>query len=536
MDPTTLITFLFRAPPGVRAVEILGSWDNFRQPYVMHHDRRRGHGAWSGCFRFENIIFDGISNGDLVVNARPRRGGLKQGGTYWYYYRLDYDVDAFDDGKEYTTACPLLPGQPVNVIEIPVEMMPPPSRRQSACLEFENVEGTLASLKSMPRYALNRPQQTLDPDAKFAALEPPPVSKVHGRCVSDLALSGRLEGMPPSLAEAQASPAESSAKETVQAETLKSFETKSAYQSIYSGGWRSRASSDAQSSISNGHPEEASNATCDRLSPLRSFPMPANGGVSAMAPEFEHFNFNFRAAASPHEWAPGPLAEDNGEYDDDDDDSNYGPRSVRDVQMYGSRPTTSYSNSSQDFWRPRVHCIVSGDIKQRWIEAPQGTAGSQAPDDSCGSPLTSDVWSPTFSAATVSSSGGGMSTPSRRSAGYNHNEAQATQDDHKDSHLASRDASDRSSAVRIASADSSPREEQPSVDHDIHRTPTFGAYALPLPALESVQSLGKVSTNTGSLHCALSPLPLQSFLPEISTGSMADDIFSELGYLSQSIS
>ncbi|KAF2767367.1 hypothetical protein EJ03DRAFT_329266 [Teratosphaeria nubilosa] len=536
MDPTTLITFLFRAPPGIRAVELLGSWDNFRQPYVMHHDRRRGHGAWSGCFKFENIMFDGNINGDLVVNTRPRRGGLKQGGTYWYYYRLNYDVDAFDDGKEYTTGCPLLPGQPVNVIEVPIEMMPPPSRRQSACLGFDNVEGTLASLKSMPRYALNRPQQTMDPDTKFAALEPPPVSKVHGRCVSDLALSGRLQGTPPLLAEAQVSPAESSAKEIAQSETRRSSENKSAYRSIYSGGWRSRASSDAQSSISNGHPDEASNANFDNPNPLRSFPMPADGNVSAVAPTFEHFNFDFRAASSPHDEAPSPLAEDNGE-DDDDDDSKYGPLSIRDVQMYGSRPTTSYSNSSQDFWRPRVHSIVSGENQQRWSEAPQGTAGSQAPGDGCGTPLASDnVWSPTFSAATVSSSGGGMNTPFRLSAGYNHNDAQATHDDHRDHHLASSDASGRSSAVRIASADASPREEPPSMDHDIHRTLTFGAYALPLPALESVQSLGKVSTNTGSLRGTISPLPLQSFLPEISTGSMADDIFNELGYLSESIS
>ena len=59
MDPETLVTFLFKAPPHIRTIELLGSWDNFTRPYQMHHDRRRGTGAWTGCFRFDNIVFDG---------------------------------------------------------------------------------------------------------------------------------------------------------------------------------------------------------------------------------------------------------------------------------------------------------------------------------------------------------------------------------------------------------------------------------------------------------------------------------------------
>ncbi|TKA55113.1 hypothetical protein B0A55_12766, partial [Friedmanniomyces simplex] len=113
MDPETLVTFLFKAPPQVRTVELLGSWDNFTHPYRMHHDRRRGTGSWSGCFRFANIVFDG----DTADWNKPRSGGLKQGGVYWYYYRLDDAAEAYDDRLACTPACPLMPGQMMNVLD-----------------------------------------------------------------------------------------------------------------------------------------------------------------------------------------------------------------------------------------------------------------------------------------------------------------------------------------------------------------------------------------------------------------------------------
>ena len=114
MDPTTLVTFLFKAPPEVRTVELLGSWDNFTQPYRMHHDRRRGTGFYSGCFKFHNIIFDG----DGARWTRPRTGGLKQGRVYWYYYRTNDMDETYDDSREWTSTCPLLPGQRLNVIYV----------------------------------------------------------------------------------------------------------------------------------------------------------------------------------------------------------------------------------------------------------------------------------------------------------------------------------------------------------------------------------------------------------------------------------
>ena len=47
----------------------------------MQRDARLGPEHWSGCHNFHNIIFDGIA-GNVGTG---RDGGLKMGGTYWYY-------------------------------------------------------------------------------------------------------------------------------------------------------------------------------------------------------------------------------------------------------------------------------------------------------------------------------------------------------------------------------------------------------------------------------------------------------------------
>ncbi|KAI4841867.1 hypothetical protein E4T44_07637 [Aureobasidium sp. EXF-8845] len=128
MDSTTLVTFLYRSRPDVRTVELFGSWDNFSRPYRMQSDGHRGRGVWTGCHSFENIICDG----DRINQLRPRNGALKQGGTYWYYYKLDDAEEAYDSAALTTCACPLLPGQMVNVMEIPIEVIEAPQRVCSA--------------------------------------------------------------------------------------------------------------------------------------------------------------------------------------------------------------------------------------------------------------------------------------------------------------------------------------------------------------------------------------------------------------------
>ncbi|KAG9698805.1 hypothetical protein KCU95_g2281, partial [Aureobasidium melanogenum] len=132
MDSTTLVTFLYKSRPDVQTVELFGSWDNFSRPYRMQSDGHRGRGVWTGCHSFENIICDG----DCINQLRPRNGALKQGGTYWYYYKLDDAEETCDLTASTTNACPLLPGQMVNVMEIPIEVIEAPQRVSSASADL----------------------------------------------------------------------------------------------------------------------------------------------------------------------------------------------------------------------------------------------------------------------------------------------------------------------------------------------------------------------------------------------------------------
>ncbi|CAI6336367.1 unnamed protein product [Periconia digitata] len=116
MATETLVTFLFECPARARTIELLGSWDNFTKPYHLQRDRRRGHGIWSGCYTFQDIICDG----DLDNLGQKRTGALKMGGTYWYYYKVD-DEESHNPSEPTTTSCPLLPGQKLNVLEVPLE-------------------------------------------------------------------------------------------------------------------------------------------------------------------------------------------------------------------------------------------------------------------------------------------------------------------------------------------------------------------------------------------------------------------------------
>ncbi|THV69273.1 hypothetical protein D6D19_02190 [Aureobasidium pullulans] len=132
MDSTTLVTFLYKSRPDVRSVELFGSWDNFSTAYRMQCDGHRGRGVWTGCHSFANIICDG----ERINPLRTRNGALKQGGTYWYYYKLDDDEEVCDPTTSTTYACPLLPGQMVNILDVPIEVIEAPQRVCSASADL----------------------------------------------------------------------------------------------------------------------------------------------------------------------------------------------------------------------------------------------------------------------------------------------------------------------------------------------------------------------------------------------------------------
>ncbi|KAL8994700.1 MAG: hypothetical protein Q9169_005403 [Polycauliona sp. 2 TL-2023] len=131
-------------PASVRKVDILGSWDNFKEAYPLERDRQAGAGHWRGCHNFKNITCDG----DSLDPAMRRNGALKMGGTYWYYYRLNGEVEHHDPIQPSTTACPLLPGQEVNILEVPSES-----------------QGRLRDLRETDVF-------TLDPNAKYSLRKP----------------------------------------------------------------------------------------------------------------------------------------------------------------------------------------------------------------------------------------------------------------------------------------------------------------------------------------------------------------------------
>ncbi|KAH8843230.1 hypothetical protein MCOR27_001955 [Pyricularia oryzae] len=112
MDPTaTLYTFHFLTDPSIRSVKLLGSWDNFTNEHNMERDSRRHCGQWRACHSFKES------------------GGLKMGETYFYYYEVDGTSETHDSSLPSTTACPYLPGQPVNTLTIPIQQSP---RKRSA--------------------------------------------------------------------------------------------------------------------------------------------------------------------------------------------------------------------------------------------------------------------------------------------------------------------------------------------------------------------------------------------------------------------
>ncbi|KAL6707477.1 hypothetical protein ACN47E_004047 [Coniothyrium glycines] len=114
---TTLHTFLFHCPAALRSVVLFGSWDNFVRPYPLELYAPKWRNQWKGCFTFTDIICDGETN----QSREKREGPLKMGGTYWYYYKVDEDEEVHNPTEPSTAVCPLLPGQRLNVLEVPIE-------------------------------------------------------------------------------------------------------------------------------------------------------------------------------------------------------------------------------------------------------------------------------------------------------------------------------------------------------------------------------------------------------------------------------
>ncbi|KAL1953235.1 hypothetical protein VTO42DRAFT_3377 [Malbranchea cinnamomea] len=85
------------------------------------------------------------------------------GGTYWYYYRLDDDIDFYNEAEPSTTACPFLPGQQVNVLSVPI-YLPSVERHHYGDDSTRCVTPT---------------HQTMNPEDKYINPRPPPHPKLR---------------------------------------------------------------------------------------------------------------------------------------------------------------------------------------------------------------------------------------------------------------------------------------------------------------------------------------------------------------------
>lgn len=536
MDPTTLVTFLFKAPPEAHTVELLGSWDNFQQPYYMHHDRRRGKGLWSGCFKFHNIIFDG----DSSHWTKPRAGGLKQGGTYWYFYRLNDEVEAYDDSQSYTTSCPLLPGQRLNVIEVPTEIQDPPSRCRSAS---GNTLDELASASST---------QTLEPSDKFAALNPPPVSKVHGRCISDLALGGRLETRPHSIKEIVPSPP-ASPRSHYDVPTSQNGPP----QERFYPNWSYNHHPGSRSSLSSffsGAPSITHSSILDvyceehfDLSPVLEAHSPLSGSIrSVLYGEDVPAEFATTDPFIDFDAQHGFHDDDfDGQHGDDDDDFDSLFQFPTSGPTYDqARPTTSHGRAQAR--HTRIYSLPNNAFQQLSTNSTQSSTpprlSAERQHTSYSEPTAEagpyDILSPTFSAATLSSVG--LSTPFHLSVGCSRNasvRAPYSAEGEAGPEVSVEDVVER---LRNLQSSYSAEAGVPSPRLYEREAGMFSGYSLPTPLergfgkeqrdVSQMVQTSILGTGVGLMQeLSLPPLVQDD---DVGGESFADDIFSELGLLS----
>jgi len=429
MDPETLVSFAFRAPHHVRTVELLGSWDNFSRPYAMYHDKRRGHGFYTGCFQFENIIFDGSQ----IDWTKPRSGGLKQGGTYWYYFRLDDGMEAYDDLRECTTECPLMPGQMVNIMHVPREVPESPSLQRSASV---SLVGTLSQLSSL---------QTMNPRAKYQAPIPPPVSKVHDRCISDFALNGRLEKRPRSPREELPSPPSSeegllkTGRRMFGSVGTLSRRGMSSIGSLRNMAGRAAArarlrqdSTTYESSLIDERAECASVRPPPSMHREVSRPPTRRPTAEISIPGTEFHGFSQVTAIPTPAASPTKQTHRNRNSDDEDngedDTASIGPRSIIDIQFLTT--TAAEAEEVPQAPRPRLYSLHNPD---QLSSSPEDTTDSPTQEQDQPSPST-EVASPTFSDATLSTFEGD-GTPSQRESLVAVSYVEIGTDEHDAAHL-----------------------------------------------------------------------------------------------------
>ncbi|KAK6950277.1 hypothetical protein Daesc_008603 [Daldinia eschscholtzii] len=152
----------------------------------MERDIQRDRSQWRGCHTFNNIICDG----DQVKNQK-RNGGLKMGHTYYYYYELDGSTETYDPSMPTTNACPYLPGQTVNTVDVPQEHSL--SRIRSASMNSLRTTD-FKTMDPKDRFMTPRPAPPVPslPDLRLGSS--PAMSLVHKRSARSLSPAPSWKG------------------------------------------------------------------------------------------------------------------------------------------------------------------------------------------------------------------------------------------------------------------------------------------------------------------------------------------------------
>ncbi|KAI1761716.1 hypothetical protein GGR53DRAFT_522153 [Hypoxylon sp. FL1150] len=152
----------------------------------MERDIRRDRSQWRGCHTFNDIICDGDQAG-----TSKRSGGLKMGQTYYYYYELDGSTETHDSTMPTTNACPYLPGQTVNTLEVPLEHTL--SRNRSASMNSLRTTD-FKTMNPKDKFMTPRPAPPVPslPDLRLGSA--PAMSLVYKRSARSLSPVPRWQG------------------------------------------------------------------------------------------------------------------------------------------------------------------------------------------------------------------------------------------------------------------------------------------------------------------------------------------------------
>ncbi|KAI9673779.1 MAG: hypothetical protein M1829_004016 [Trizodia sp. TS-e1964] len=82
------------------------------------------------------------------------------GGRYWYYYQLDGEIETYNTTQPSTSACPLLPGQPVNILDVPFEMRSSQGRGRSESADAISTCEMACTMNPDDKYLTPRPAPT----------------------------------------------------------------------------------------------------------------------------------------------------------------------------------------------------------------------------------------------------------------------------------------------------------------------------------------------------------------------------------------